>query len=262
MGHAEFRGNGFEARIGGPQTNAGHESGGQQVDINPANTAAIQFPMAHELDYLGVWHGRRAMNLIVNGEELPPAPAVADEQLARYQFVCRNIVERQQPAEFLSVRGPVRQKANPDRCIDQDHLCRWQCCFRVLTTPGHVFGFGFAASKTPKAVIGCATDERFEAEPHSFGVRQSATSCFRGSEELFVDVQRLLHRFSMPYVVSAWIWQFYTSFRHVRLSGAEPLYVGPLRIKYPRYGASVFTAPQDTAIIRGFRDLRRRQVFA
>ncbi len=232
------------------------------MNINPANTAAIQFPMADELDYLPVRHGRRAIDAVVPSQELPTAPAVAEEQFAGDEFVGGNIVERQQPAELLRVRGPVRQETNPDRRVDQHHLSGGRRRRRVFTTPGHVFRIGFASLKTPKTLISGAADQRLEAKSYSFGVRHSTTSCFRRREEFFVDVQRLLHEGYDAILIGCMGMAVSYLRTPVSLSGGAPLHIGAWHVKCPRYGVSVFTAREDTVIIRGFRDRRRRQVFA
>ncbi len=122
------------------------------MNINPANSAAVQFSMAHELDHLGMGNCRGSINPIVSRQEFLAAPPVTDEQLAGNQFVRRDFIGGKQPAEFFRVRWLVGQKTNPNRTVDQHHLRRRRSHGRVFTEARHICRFGFAPTKAPEDV--------------------------------------------------------------------------------------------------------------
>lgn len=169
------------------------------MNVNPANSAAIQFSMSHELDHFAVGNGPGAVDAIVSRQQFMTASPVSHEQLARYEFVRRNLVNRKQVTQLLCVWRPIGEKSNPNGRVDQNHLRRWRRDSRIFAPPGHVFGIGFASTETSKAVVSGASDESFQAQTNSLGVGGCSTRSFGRVEELIVNVQRLLHAAILPY---------------------------------------------------------------
>ncbi len=59
---AEFGRRYRQSRVCGPETQPGHERGGEQVRINPANAATVKSAVTHEIDHFMMRHGRRLMD--------------------------------------------------------------------------------------------------------------------------------------------------------------------------------------------------------
>ena len=109
-----------EWRVGRPQFQTPDQRGRQQVRVDPADSTAVQFAIAHERDHLSVGHERRLVHpLVVRQKRLAAAP-VADEQLPVHEVVAVNFVEAQESVQFSGIRRAVGQKADPDRRVDQN----------------------------------------------------------------------------------------------------------------------------------------------
>jgi hypothetical protein len=59
-----------------------HNGGREQVNVNPANAAAMQVPMANEGNHVRVRNNTRLMHVLIGGQELPAAATIADEQFS------------------------------------------------------------------------------------------------------------------------------------------------------------------------------------
>ncbi len=236
------------------------------MDINPADPTAIQPSMAHEFHHFDMRNGRRSMDATVGRQKLVAAPAITDEQLSRHKFVRRNIVKRQQPAEFFRIRALIREEANPDGGVDQDHLGGRRGDGLVFPQARHIFSIRLTAAQRPQTFVSGAPHQCFQAQPNGFGVRQGAGCCFGRVEEFIVDVQRLLHRFhcAISAVGSVWLCMANSplSAGQVAVRRVIPIMLGWVFSDAPYIAARTFTVLHRAAIIREFRDRRRRQVFA
>src|SRR5581483_678237 len=109
---------------GGPELDPFGECGGQQVRVDPADPAAMKLSRAHEINHLVVGDSPRLMHLLVEIEKQLTAAAVPDEKLSVDERMARDILTVEESIEGRGVRRSISKRANPDRCVDEDHLRR------------------------------------------------------------------------------------------------------------------------------------------
>ena len=149
--------------------------------------------MPDELDHFRVWDRGRLPHHFVRAEKLCAPSAVADKQLAINEIVAEHFIVGQKPVEFAGVRFGSSQKTDPDRCIDKNHLYTATPARRFFSTPRYVARGRIGAPQSAKALIGGMADKRLESHPYGFGVCGSPADGARLMEELFVNVESLLH---------------------------------------------------------------------
>ena len=88
--------------------------------IDPANTAAVQTPIAHKVYDIAVRHDRCLVHSLVVGQQLFATTRVADEELAEDEVVAAHFVTTQEPVKFGRIRRSIGEEANPDRRVNQD----------------------------------------------------------------------------------------------------------------------------------------------
>ena len=165
----------------------------EKMRVNPSNSAAVDPAVPHELDYLTVWDRGRLPHPFVGAEKLCAPSAVADQQLAINEIVAEHFIVGKKPVEFAGVWFGSSQETDPDRCIDKDHLCTATPARRFFSTPRHVARGGIGAPQSAKALVGSMADKRLESHPYGFGVCGGPADGARLLEELFVNVESLLH---------------------------------------------------------------------
>src|SRR5262245_56419102 len=110
-----------EPWIGRPQCDVGHERRGEQVRVDPTDPAAVQTPLACELDYLLMRNNRNLLHACVVREQARATALVTDEKLAEDEVVACDFALQEQPIELTCVGGAIGQESNPDRRVDEDH---------------------------------------------------------------------------------------------------------------------------------------------
>jgi hypothetical protein len=163
------------------------------VNVHPPYSTAIQLAMTQEIHHFGVRHSSGSRETTVGCEQFEASCAVAHEQLSRDQIVRRNLIGRKQSAEFCCVRIFAGQKSDPDRGIDQHHLDNRMGVRAVFPAARHVLGFWLASPKRPETFVCRMSNQRFEAQTHGFSISGRTTGFLSRTEELIVNVQRLLH---------------------------------------------------------------------
>ena len=117
---SELRGHRRQPRVRRPELEVPNKSGGEEVRIDPANTAPVQAPITHELDDIGVRHDGCLVHSLVVGQQLLAAALVTDKELAEDEVVAAHFVTTQEPVQFTGVWRSIGQEPNPDRRINQD----------------------------------------------------------------------------------------------------------------------------------------------
>ena len=161
--------------------------------VNPSNSATVYFAVPDELGHFGVWHRGRLTHRFVRAQKLCAPSTVADQQLAINEIVAEHFIVGKKPVEFAGVWFGSSQETDPDRCIDKDHLCTATPARRLFSTPRHVARGGIGAPQSAKALVGGMADKRLESHPYGFGVCGGPADGARLLEELFVNVESLLH---------------------------------------------------------------------
>ena len=161
--------------------------------VNPSNSAAVYLAVPDELDHFRVWDRGNLPHPFVRSEKLYAPSAVADQQLAINEIVAEHFIVGKKPVEFAGVWFGSSQETDPDRCIDKDHLCTATPARRLFSTPRHVARGGIGAPQSAKALVGGMADKRLESHPYGFGVCGGSADGARLLEELFVNVESLLH---------------------------------------------------------------------
>lgn len=121
------------------------------------------------------------------------AAFVTHQELAVDKVVPRHLLRGEQILESLAVRGVVAKEAKPNGSIDEYQLGDLASWGRLFTTPRHVLGVRFRATKRPQALIGCVTDQHLQPQTHRFRICRGATRGAGVLQQLRIDVQGLLH---------------------------------------------------------------------
>jgi len=82
-----------EARVGRPELQAPHNSGREEVNIDPAHAATLQVVIANEHDDLTVRNKTGLMHPLIAHQKLSTASSVADEEFPENEFVPRHFIE-------------------------------------------------------------------------------------------------------------------------------------------------------------------------
>ena len=88
--------------------------------IDPANTAPVQAPIAHEFYDICMRHDRCLVHSLVVGQQLCATALVADEEFAEDEVVAAHFVTTQEPVQFTGVWRSIGQEPDPDRRVNQD----------------------------------------------------------------------------------------------------------------------------------------------
>ena len=97
-----------------------NKSGGEEVRIDPADTAPVQAPITRELYDISVRHDGCLVHSLVVGQQLFATALVTDKELAEDEVVAAHFVTTQEPVQFAGVWRSIGQEPNPDRSINQD----------------------------------------------------------------------------------------------------------------------------------------------
>ena len=103
VGDGKLLRNGIEAWVGGPQLQSPYNGGREQVNVDPADAAPVQLPIANEGDDLAVRDEARLMHLFIGSQEFPAASTVTDEKFSIDQFMSRDFIETQESVQFAGV---------------------------------------------------------------------------------------------------------------------------------------------------------------
>ena len=161
--------------------------------VNPSNSAAVDLVVPDELDYFRVCDQGRLAHHLVLGKKLCARSAVTDQQLPVNKIVTEHFIAGEKPVEFARVRFGSSQETDPDRCINKDHLCTAALARRPFSTPRHVARGRIGSAQSAKTLMGSMADKGLESHPYGFGIRCGTAHGARLLEELFVNVERLLH---------------------------------------------------------------------
>jgi hypothetical protein len=123
----------------------------------------------------------------------PANAAVTDQQFAINEIVAKHLVVGQEPVEFTRVRGLSSQKANPNGCIDKDHLCTAALTRRLFPAPRHVAHAGFGAPQRAKTLISRMADQRLQSHLYGFRIGGGPAHGTSLPQEIFIDMESLLH---------------------------------------------------------------------
>lgn len=163
------------------------------MGVDPSNAAAVYLAVPHELDDFRVWDRGGLPHPFVRAQKLCAPSAVTDQQLAINEIVAEHFIVGEKPIESTGVRFGPRQKTDPDRCIDKDHLYCATRARRFFSTPRYVARSGIGAAEIAKALISGMADKRLESHPYGFGVCGGSADGSRLLEEPFVNVESLFH---------------------------------------------------------------------
>lgn len=177
------------------------------MNINPTHSAAVQLPVANELDHFRMRNCSGSIDTVISQQELVAASAVAHEQLAGHKFVGRDLVEREQLAELFSVRVFAGQKANPDRAVHQHHLDSCGRFGRGFAPAGNIFRLRFAPTQTPKTLVRRTPHQSFQADepslcpskPHTRPLQNRRVHCLCSTSSSY--------RIIVPYKRAVCVWQ-------------------------------------------------------
>jgi len=109
-----------QPRVRCPQLKASNKGGGEEVRIDPANTAPVQSSIAHKFYDIRMGHHWRLVHSLVVGQQLSAATLIADEQLAEDEVVAAHLVTTQKAVQFGRVRRSIGKETNPYRSVNQD----------------------------------------------------------------------------------------------------------------------------------------------
>jgi hypothetical protein len=92
------------------------------MSIDPADTGPLKAVMPDEVDNIGVRERFGQWQLLVAiGQEPAAARGVADQKFTVDQFVAGDYIDFQQLGHARGIGLPVREKPDPDGCIDENH---------------------------------------------------------------------------------------------------------------------------------------------
>ena len=143
------------------------------MTVDPADTAAMQAAAANEGDYFGVRNGSRLMYSRVVGQRLHPSSAISDEQFPVNHLMAGDFVKAEKVRQGETKRLPVRQCANPDGSIDQDHQAGTirltpsgdpAAGGRTLTPSGYILRIGFRSEESAQTLISGMTHQALQSE--------------------------------------------------------------------------------------------------
>ena len=97
---AELFGNGSKTLVRRPESQSLDNGGREQVDIDPADPASVQAPLANENDDLVVRDHAGLPHAFVVREELVPASAVANQEFPINELMSGHFFVAEQPLEF------------------------------------------------------------------------------------------------------------------------------------------------------------------
>jgi hypothetical protein len=161
--------------------------------VKPSNSAAADLVVPDELDHFSVCHRGRLAHRFVQGKKLCSSSAVTDQQLAVNEIVAEHFIVGEKAVEVARVRFCSSEETDPDRCIDKNHLCTAALSHRFFSTPRDVACRGIGATQSAKTLMGGMADKCLEPHPYGFGVCGGTAHGARLVEQLFVNVERLLH---------------------------------------------------------------------
>jgi len=163
------------------------------VRVNPPNSTAGDLVMPDELDYFKVCDQGRLAHHFVIGKKLWTRSAVTDQQLAINEIVTEHLIVGEKPFEFARIWLGSGQETDPDRCINKDQLCTAARARWPFSTPRHVARGWIGSAQSAQALIGSMADKRLKSHPYGFGICCSTAHGACLLEELFVNVEGLLH---------------------------------------------------------------------
>ena len=91
------------------------------MNVDPADTAAVQAPATNEGDGFAVGHGAGLMHPLVILQELLSTATVAHKKLAVDQFVSGHILAIHKFVQFGQEWRLPGKRPNPNRGVYQDH---------------------------------------------------------------------------------------------------------------------------------------------
>jgi crotonobetainyl-CoA:carnitine CoA-transferase CaiB-like acyl-CoA transferase len=132
--------NGRKVWIGRPQPDIADQRRGEEVDIDPTDSAAVQPPRVHERHDLAMRHQRDLVHQAVGRQQLRASTLVADQQLAVDEIVAADLASIEQIVQPVGVRRLVSEEAKSpgDAVRDARVLQRGETVPIEHPTRGHV----------------------------------------------------------------------------------------------------------------------------
>ena len=96
VGDVELAGEICEARVGCPQFCARDERRSEEMDVDPADTSAVELAPAHELDDFAMGDRGRMRQLQVAREHGGPAAPITNQKLTEHEIVSQDLASIQQ----------------------------------------------------------------------------------------------------------------------------------------------------------------------
>jgi hypothetical protein len=110
----ELVGERIERFIRCPEGCSRDNGGGEQMDVDPSNSAAMELASAHERDHLVMRNGPRSKHPRICREHCRSTAAITNEELTINELVAKYLVVAEQPIQLRVVRLFAGEETDPN----------------------------------------------------------------------------------------------------------------------------------------------------